>query len=383
MAQLREQNGHRGLMACALVACFAMPMGGCATLPSSGPTGSQITKASSGQDGYLPFSVIEVSSASTLPQEPKISQQFLTEAAPPPTNLIGVGDVLSISIYEAGVKLFGGEGGAPSIATATALPTANVERLPQLRVDSTGNIRIPFGGVVRAAGRTTAELETLIRGALRGMSQNPQILVAIIDEVTNSVIVGGEVGKPGRLVLSTNQETLSDATALAGGYKGDAKDLAVRVERAGASVDLRLSDVLASSDMDFRIVPGDRITVTRKPRSFAVMGAAGKTDQIAFPSASVSLAEAIAQAGGSNPNTGDPKAIFVFRFVKDENGDEVPVVYHLNMMQAGTYFLAQKFAMRDKDILYIGNAEANQPSKFISILSQLFTPILLTRQLTQ
>jgi len=37
--------------------------------------------------------------------------------------------------------------------------------------------------------------------------------------------------------------------------------------------------------------------------------------------------------------------------------------------------------MRDKDLLYVGNAAANQPSKLIGIISQLFTPVILARQL--
>ena len=66
----------------------------------------------------------------------------------------------------------------------------------------------------------------------------------------------------------------------------------------------------------------------------------------------------------------------MFRYVRDEQGNEVPKVYHLNMMNTGSYFLAQRFAMRDKDVLYFGNAAANQPSKLIQLISQLFSPIL-------
>ena len=79
-------------------------------------------------------------------------------------------------------------------------------------------------------------------------------------------------------------------------------------------------------------------------------------------------------AGGANPNLGDAKAIFVFRFLPTGDGKEAPVVYHLNMMHPGAYFLSQRFAMRDKDVLYVGNAAANQPSKLIQLISQLFTP---------
>ncbi|WP_268747212.1 hypothetical protein [Sphingobium sp. Ant17] len=35
------------------------------------------------------------------------------------------------------------------------------------------------------------------------------------------------------------------------------------------------------------------------------------------------MAEAVATAGGTNPNLGDPAAIFLFRYVRDESGNEV------------------------------------------------------------
>ena len=117
----------------------------------------------------------------------------------------------------------------------------------------------------------------------------------------------------------------------------------------------------------------------RAPRSFSVMGAPGRVEQITFTGPSISLAQALALSGGSNPNMGDPEAIFVFRFLPGEDGKETPVVYHLNMMKAGGYFLSQRFAMQDADLLYVGNARANQPSKLIQIISQLFAPIVTVR----
>ena len=58
----------------------------------------------------------------------------------------------------------------------------------------------------------------------------------------------------------------------------------------------------------------------------------------------------------------------------------MPTVYHFNMMEASSYILAQRFKMQDKDVLYIGNAEANQPTKLVQIVSQLFFPLLTIGQ---
>jgi polysaccharide export outer membrane protein len=348
-------------------------LAGCSTLPSSGPTGSQIAKIRQDPDGHPDFNIVEVSGIANLPPPAPLPLLPASGKARQSTDMIGSGDFLDIAIYEAGVSLFSGNGG--SSLRAAMEPSTQVERLPVTRVDDNGYIRVPFAGQIRASGLTTTQLAVNIRRALQGMSQNPQVVVALHESIANSVLVSGEVGKPGRLALSTNQETLSDAIALAGGYKGDSKDYAVRLQRGPETSEMRLSDALSDATRDFPIFPGDKIAVIRQPLSFSVMGAPGRIEQIPFATSQVSLAEALAQSGGANPNMGDPKAVFVLRFVRDEGGKDIPTVYHLNMMETKSYFLAQRFSMRDKDVLYVGNARANQPSKLVQIISQLFSPI--------
>jgi polysaccharide export outer membrane protein len=117
------------------------------------------------------------------------------------------------------------------------------------------------------------------------------VLVSIAQGFTNSIIIGGDVRQPGRLVLPTNRETLSDVIALVGGNTGEIKDMLVRVQRSGAIGEFRLSDILSDPVQDIRIFPADRVQLVRAPRSFSVLGAARRTDQIAFPGPSLSLIE--------------------------------------------------------------------------------------------
>jgi len=252
-----------------------------------------------------------------------------------------------------------------------------------MRVDDYGYIQVPFVGRLRAAGHTAGELQAMIQSGLRGMSQDPQVMVSIEQSITNSVILAGEVTRPGRLVLATNRESLIDAIALAGGYRGSAKDAVARVQRDGQSFEIRLSDLLDMPQQDFQIAPGDRITLVSRPQSFSVLGAPNKSEEIDFPRGKLSLAEAVALAGGANPNAGDAAAVFVFRYVPQANGTEQPTVYHLNMMRPGAYLLSQRFAMRDRDVLYVGNARANQLTKFVQLLSQLFVPVATARAVAQ
>lgn len=366
----------------ALSACLAL--GACASLPSSGPTGYEIRRAAAPKPGQYPFTLIEVESAATVPPGPAVPVSTLATMPPRPTDLLGPGDVLNISVYEAGVSLFGTAMRTVAIAGSSGIDTSSTaERLPQVRVDDYGYIRVPFVGRLRAAGHTVAELQSMIQEGLRGMSQDPQVMITVEQSITNSIILAGEVARPGRLVLATNRESLVDAIALAGGYRGDAKDAVARVQRDGQSFEIRLSDLLDLPDQDLQIAPGDRITLVRRPQTFSVLGAPNKSEEVTFPRSRLSLAEAVALAGGANPNAGDAAAIFVFRYVPLPNGAEQPTVYHLNMMRPGAYLLSQRFLMRDRDVLYVGNARANQLTKFVQLLSQLFVPVATARAVTQ
>lgn len=358
-----------------LFACLTLSA--CSTLPVAGPTGSQIQSSVVAGENTLGIRIVEVTDATALPVSAEPAKLDLQELPPPPTDMVGPGDVLSITIYEAGVPLFGG-GTAISAAAGKGAPfdpAVSAQALPPARVSDDGNIMIPYAGTLHVSGKTAAQVEQLIRAALQGISQDPQVLVRFEESISNSVIVGGEVNRPGRLTLQTNDEKLSDVIALAGGQKGAAKDLVLRVIRNHDAASIRLSTLFRDPDTDLRAYPGDRLTLLDSPMTFSVLGASGRVNQVNFTRATMTLAEAIANGGGADPNAGDPGAVFVFREVAGANGGSQPVVYHFNMMRVGSYFLAQKFSMQDKDILYVGTAKANQPLRIIQIISQLFLPI--------
>jgi len=366
----------RGAM---FIPAAALMLAGCANLPVSGPTGIEIRQAANPKAGQYPFTLVEVATADALPAAPAVPGSSLESMPPRPTDLLGPGDVLNITVYEAGVSLFGTALRSAAAGSGAMDTTSTAEKLPPVRVDDYGYIKVPFVGRVRAAGHTAVELQSIIQSGLRGMSQDPQVMVSIEQSITNSVILAGEVARPGRLVLSTNRESLLDAIALAGGYRGDAKDAVARVQRDGQSFEIRLSDLLDLPQEDLAIAPGDRITLVSRPQSFSVLGAPNKSEEIRFPRGRLTLAEAVALAGGANPNAGDAAAVFVFRYVPSANGTEQPTVYHLNMMSPGAYLLSQRFAMHDRDVLYVGNARANQLTKFVQLLSQLFVPVATAR----
>ena len=89
-------------------------LAGCSTLPSSGPTGGQIEKSARVPKSGSPIQIVQIRALTDVPSlgidAPPAT--LLPELTPPPTDMMGPGDVMDINIYEAGVTLFSGAGSA-------------------------------------------------------------------------------------------------------------------------------------------------------------------------------------------------------------------------------------------------------------------------------
>ncbi|WP_254602131.1 polysaccharide biosynthesis/export family protein [Sphingomonas bacterium] len=359
----------------------ALLLSGCATLPASGPTAHDITKSARTSANSIGFKIVPVDAAIVAEvqrEDAKLAAQptaFVGLRDEDSNDLIGAGDQLQISIFEVGVALFG--------QGQSFDPSARAQTIPSIGVARDGTITLPYAGRLAVAGRTPAEVEKMIENGLRQLSQRPQAIVTLKESIHNSVIILGEVRRPGRYPLTLGKERLVDAVAFAGGTPNSAEDTIVRVTRGNRIVEERLGRLRAGDPGDFQLIPGDRIEFLKRPRTFLILGASGKVSQVPFETGDVSLAEAVARAGGPADATADPSAIFLFRYDQLAGAEPQPIVYRLNMMNPTSYFLAQHFLVRDKDVLYIGNAAANQPSKLIAVINQLFSPFVTARVLTQ
>lgn len=363
-------------------------LSGCATLPSSGPTASQIVKRANDTQNEFRFNIVPLDSKAVEAlnraqgERAAATRSLALLNAPPQPYVLGPGDVLSIDIYEVGVSLFS-RGGASSIQGFD--PSAHGEKFPEVTVDPQGSITLPYVGMLHVEGLTPAQVEAQIDRRLSGTSQRPQAMVTIAKNISNTVIVAGNVAKPGRYDLTFNRERLLDAVAIAGGATASSEDTLVRFERNGKTIEQRLDAIRSSSRDDLELLPKDHIELIHRPRSFTVFGATGKVSQVSFDTGGVSLAEALARVQGPMDATADPTAVFIFRYddtITPGSGVK-PVIYRLNLMQPASYFLAQRVAMQDKDVIYIANAAANQPAKLVGIINQLFSPIITARALSK
>ncbi len=370
------------------VAVTALLLAGCATLPANGPTAGAIIRQAKGDAVTPKFRIVDLDLAAVdsinyveAPKQGATLAQLVVDSR---NDLVGPGDVLNITIYEIGVTLFGG-GGSPLQGPSTGLdPNARGQSFPDAVVNAQGEISLPYLGMIKVSGLTTQQIEQRIVAAMAGKSQDPRAQVVIESSVTNTVVVSGAVNKPGRFPLTLGKERLLDAIASAGGSLATADDTLVRFSRGSVVIEQRLGTIRSLSSDDLILAPGDRVELIRGPKTYTVFGAISRIQQVPFEVSRVSLAEALARAGGPNDAQADASAIFLFRFREDATLNTAePIIYRLNLMRPESYFLAQRFEMRDKDVIYIANAASNQPSKLANIINQLFTPLILARSVVR
>ena len=93
----------------------------------------------------------------------------------------------------------------------------------EVQTDAGGRISFPLAGIMEAAGKTPAELESEIETRLRGQYvRDPQVTVNLQETVSQVVTVDGQVKKPG-LYPVIGKMTLMRAVATAEGTSEFAK----------------------------------------------------------------------------------------------------------------------------------------------------------------
>lgn len=293
---------------------------------------------------------------------------------------IRAGDVLTISMWEAPpALLFGGTGDITNASGSKEV------KLPEQMVDAQGQITIPFLGKVNAMGKSPQQVQDII---MRGLARKANQLSAIVGVGKNNssnVTVVGEVNNSLRMPLTGRGERVLDAIAAAGGTKYPSGKVTVQLNRNGRTIDMPLDAIINDARQNVVLQAGDVVSVNYQSKSFTVLGATVKNDEVNFESNGISLMQALARSGGLNDNRADSRGVFVFRYETPEmltidqinrvppeyvRAGRVPVVYRLNLKDPMNYILAQHFPIKNQDVVYVSNAPATEFSKFLNMVSQ-------------
>lgn len=374
-----------------LALLFCLALCGCAQLPSSGPSRFAIDRGASDTldtDRHsiaTSYALIDIDQSVLSHMRPggpqSLYRSFGGGRGPAPLFKLGIGDTVQVSVFEAA-------GGGLFSAGNTGKGPAGFISLPPQAVDAGGFILIPYAGRIRAAGRTIEQVRQSIQAALTKRAIEPQVIVAVGEQISAEVSIFGDASGNIRVRPRPSGERVLDLIARAGiRYPGH--EVFVTLQRDGHQATVHFPVLLARPEENIFARPGDVLYLNRLQNKFSVFGAAGNvglttglTGSFTFDSPQLFLTDAVAKAGGLLDARASPGHVYLYRVEARETLEEIgvnlkdfpvghdliPTIYRANFRDPSIFFTAGQFPMRDKDIIYIANADAVELDKFLSFV---------------
>lgn len=377
-----------GVWARVIVFGSGLFLAGCA-LPASGPSAKAFT-AQAEEPVSSSIAIVEVSPQTLLSQRarPSMSLSARFGAANQTEGLrLARGDVVTLSLWEAPPgTLF-----STSIITGQSISNTSTITIPPQSVEADGSIGVPFAGRIQVAGDTPAAVEAKISAALQKKAVQPQALVSVVRSSVNAVTVTGEVAGGSRVPLTSGGERVLDAIAAAGGLRAPVHESVVELTRGTATARVRFQRLLGTPTENLYLEPGDTVAVVREPETFSVLGATGRNDELTFEATKMSMAQALAKAGGLQDVRADATGVFLFRVEPiavarkllppdspflEPGVKFVPVVYRFNLADPQVMFASSRFWMQPRDVLYVANATGAELQKFLVMIQGIVGPVL-------
>jgi polysaccharide export outer membrane protein len=280
------------------------------------------------------------------------------------------GDVIDVTVLDTGED---------GLLSSTQSKTLNLGRFT---VDQQGFVTMPFVGKQRVVDSTPEGLQAQIVNGLKGSAVNPQAVVTVVDKPSSAVTVDGKVRSAGRFPLSARKERVLDAIALAGGASSAPGSATVTLTRGSQRATAPLDRVLQDDQQNVRLLPGDQLFVSDNTPSFTALGAFKSVGEFPFEPGKMTLAKALARAGGLLDDRADSRNFYLFRNQnvysqaaatagKTTAAPAVvsvkPVIYRVNLKDVSNFVLMQRFQMQDGDTLFASNAGMVDAAKLLTV----------------
>ncbi|WP_420839998.1 polysaccharide biosynthesis/export family protein [Allorhizobium sonneratiae] len=362
----------------------------CNTLPAAGPLSSSIEADAGksaqqlGRSNAAVFDVVDVDQKTAQMisnySGTIFSRRFGMGGRPGPV-VIGVGDQLKVSIFEAG---------SDGLFSTSQSKQTTIDLVVQ--PDGTGTI--PYVGQIKLAGLTQEAARKAILARLTNKAIEPDVLVNASGTASRAVTVSGSVGRPSSVQLSLAGDKVTEAIAQAGGPTGQPYETYVTLVRGRKTATVLLKTLIEKPSENIYVEPHDQIYLTQDPRTFTTLGMFGKDGRIPFGANDLNLLEAIALAGGGSDNQGDAEGYFIFRYEEPEivrallgpqkfnamlakgmmaNKDgRYPIVYRFDMRSPDSLIVGQNFPINNRDVIY---ASRHPSVDFLKFMQLFTTPI--------
>ena len=277
---------------------------------------------------------------------------------------IGPGDLLSITVWDhpelsAVTPREQSAVGMASAVSVTPPPAGFV-------VDQAGVVQFPYAGALTLAGLSEPQARALLTARLAHYIRNPDVTLRVLAYRSQRVYVDGEVKAPGLQPINDIPMTLLEALDRAGGLLPTADQSRIALERGGNTyrIDLIRWMRSGSSPSSLMLADGDIVRVPPRDESKVfVSGEVLAPRALTMHDGRMSLNEALGEAGGINPQSGDAGQVYVVRHT--EQGARV---YWLDARAASALALAERFELHAKDVVYVAASPLANWHRTISLL---------------
>ena len=240
------------------------------------------------------------------------------------------------------------------------------------KVTTDGKLFYPYAGELQAAGLTAQELRTEITKRLSDKILNdPQVDVRVTGYNSRKAFVAGADVKPGFVAFNENPMTLPDVIAGVGGFSDKADPSGMQLRRGDKVYNINYLDAFKSNLPLERMMvqPNDQIfvpalTETQKEQKVYVMGEVARTGIVNIYSGKLTLAEALASAGGLQALNATSRGIYVIRNTSASQID----VFQLNAKNAMALAMADRFELNARDIVYVDASGLASWNRLISLI---------------
>ncbi len=270
---------------------------------------------------------------------------------------VGPGDVLSIIVYD-----------HPELTNpgGTERSAAEVGNL----VQANGTFFYPYIGRVQAEGKTLAQIRAELTRRLAEYITEPQVEVSVAAYNAKKVYLSGEVSEPKTLPITSVPLTLVDAISQVGSANPGANWHSVFLNRNGQQEQISLYALMRNGDMSQNrlLQTGDILHVpSAENQAVSVMGQVNRPGSITLGNERMTLTDAISRSGGIDERSADPSGIFVIRG-QDAPSDKLATVYQLDVTNAASFTLGNRFTLQPQDVVYVTTAPLARWNRVISLL---------------
>lgn len=320
-------------------------------LPADGAPEGVITSIS-------PALIRSIAEAEVL-QVPSEVKALFGEA---PVYTIGPGDVVGVIVYDHPELL----PNAGAVISQQIDPTG-ISVAPGFIVSATGEISFPYIGRVKLTELTEIDASDLIARRIATYIKDPQVTVRIQSFRSRRAYVEGEVRTPGLQIFTDTPMTLAEGINRAGGItsNGDRSFVTLTRGEKTTTIDLPKLQRLGADASRIPLKSGDIVQVRNRDESKVfVMGEIARPSALLMHNGSLTLNEALGEAGGPNLTSANTGQIFVIR----NNARGLPAIYHLNARNPAALALAERFSLNPRDIVYVDSAPLVTWNRMISLI---------------